>query len=61
MKIENKIDMYLKKMNEESYEEYFKKMLDKFGVSDPGELDDDKKKEFFAAVDAGYKSKDEKE
>ena len=46
--------------NEESelqkkYKEFYAKMLDKFGVKSPGELDDDKKKEFFAAIEKGWK------
>ena len=30
-------------------------MLDKFGVKSPGEMDDAKKKEFFAAIEKGWK------
>jgi hypothetical protein len=34
-------------------------MLEKFGVSSPAELEGDKKKEFFDAVDKGWKGKKE--
>ena len=37
-----------------AYKKYFNKMLDKFGVDSPEDLDDDKKKEFFNAVDKGW-------
>ena len=48
------------KVNEESelqkkYKEFYAKMLDKFGVKSPGGLDDKKKKEFFAAIEKGWK------
>ena len=36
-------------------------MLAKFGVDSPEELDDDKKKEFFDAIDAGWESDDEED
>ena len=47
-------------VNEESelqkkYKEFYAKMLDKFGVKSPGELDDDKKKEFYDAIEKGWK------
>ncbi|NWJ43763.1 hypothetical protein HX837_06130 [Marine Group I thaumarchaeote] len=47
-------------VNEESelqkkYKEFYQKMLDKFGVKSPGGLDDAKKKEFFAAIEKGWK------
>lgn len=42
-----------------AYREYFKKMLKKFGVNSPAELDDNKKKEFFNAVDKGWKGEKE--
>jgi hypothetical protein len=46
--------------NEESklqkeYKAFYAKMLEKFGVKSPGELDDAKKKEFFAAIEKGWK------
>ena len=43
------------------YEKFFRKALKKFGVSNPSELDGDKKKEFFDYVDKNYKSDVEKE
>jgi len=39
------------------YQEYFKGMLQKFGVKSPNELDGEKKKQFFAAVSKGWKGK----
>ena len=46
--------------NEESklqkeYKAFYAKMLEKFGVKSPGELDDDKKKEFYDAIEKGWK------
>ena len=44
----------------QTYKEFMAGMLKKFGVKSPAELKDDKKKEFFDAVDAGWDGKDEK-
>lgn len=41
--------------SKEEYQAFFQKMLKKFGVESPDELDDAKKKEFFDAVDKGWK------
>lgn len=43
----------------EEYQAFFKKILTKFGVSSPTELDDDKKKEFYDYIDANWTSDDE--
>ena len=51
-----------KKLSEDdkaAYKEFFNKMLKKYGVNSPAELSPDKKKEFFNAVDAGWKGKNE--
>ena len=42
--------------DKEEYQKYFKSMLDKYGISSPADLDDEKKKEFFDAVDKGWKA-----
>jgi len=42
---------------ESGYQEYFKGMLQKFGVNSPNELEGEKKKQFFAAVSKGWKGK----
>lgn len=42
-----------------AYQKFFRKMLDNWGVSSPAELDDEKKKEFFNAVDKAWKAKKE--
>ena len=39
----------------EEFEKFFKGMLKKFGVDSPADLDDEKKKEFFNAIDKGFK------
>ena len=39
----------------EEFEKFFRSMLKKFGVSSPAELKGDKKKEFFDAIDKGFK------
>ena len=46
-------------IREEDYRTYFKKMLKKHNVSNPSDLDDAKKKEFFNAVDKGWKAEKE--
>jgi len=43
----------------DDYKAYFDGMLKKFGVNSPKDLDNDKKKAFFNAVDKGWKGKDE--
>lgn len=40
----------------EKYKAYFNSMLKKYGVNSPAELPADKKKEFFNAVDKGWKA-----
>lgn len=49
------LDMNIKEGGE--YQEYFKGMLQKFGVKSPSQLQGDKKKQFFAAVSKGWKGK----
>ena len=39
-----------------AYQAFFKKMLKKFGVTEPDKLEDAKKKEFYDAVDKGWKA-----
>ena len=41
------------------YEKFFMKALKKFGVDEPDELPDNKKKEFYDYVDKNWKAKDE--
>jgi len=48
------------KGDKEAYQKFFQGMLKKFGVKSPAELSGDKKKEFFSAIDAGWKADDEK-
>ena len=43
----------------EDYKTYFKSMLKKYGYSSPADIPADKKKEFFNAVDKGWKGKKE--
>lgn len=47
-------------VTENAYREYFKKMLKKWNVKSPSELNTAKKKEFFNQVDKGWKGKKEK-
>lgn len=52
----------LKEENEDSdsdYQEYFKTMLQKHGYDSPADIPDDKKDDFFNAVDKGYSAKNE--
>jgi hypothetical protein len=46
-------------IGEASYEEFFQSKLNKYGVSSPDEIPDDKKDDFFNEVDAEWKSEDE--
>jgi len=43
----------------EEYEKFFRAALKKFGVSEPDELDDDKKKDFYNYVDANWQGDNE--
>ena len=54
--IEEQMLESVKLLSEDAYKEFFKKMLNKFGVKTPSELSDEKKKEFFNAVDKGWKA-----
>lgn len=42
-------------LGENEYKEYFKSMLKKWGVNSPAQLDPAKRKEFFNAVEMGWK------
>jgi len=46
-------------VSEEDYRTYFKSMLKKWNINSPSDLDKEKKKEFFNAVDKGWKAKKE--
>ena len=39
---------------QEEYQKFFNEKLKEFGVDSPAELDDEKKKEFFNAIDDGW-------
>jgi len=66
-KVDSKIEQYIqegscsskKKLHanykeSSEYQEFFSKALEKFGVSSPDELNDEKKKEFFDYVDSNW-------
>lgn len=57
----HKINERKNKMQEdkERYQKFFKAALKKFGVSSPGELEGEKKKEFFNYVDKNYEADNE--
>jgi hypothetical protein len=58
--LEGVIGDFNRRLSEEgSYETYFQTMLTKWGVKSPTDLPEDKKKEFFDAVNSGWKSSDE--
>jgi hypothetical protein len=48
-----------KEEDDTKYQEYFKAQLKKHGYDSPADIPDDKKDDFFNAVDKGYKAKDE--
>ena len=45
--------------DKEEYQKFFRAALKKFGVSEPDELEDDKKKEFYNYVDANWEGDNE--
>ena len=45
--------------DKEEYQKFFNAALNKYGVSSPDDLDDEKKKEFYDYVDAGWKGDNE--
>lgn len=45
----------------DEYQKFFKSALKKFGANSPGDLEGDKKKEFYDYVDKNWKSDKEKE
>ena len=50
----------IKRLQEDTaYQEFFKKAMDKFGISSIGDLQGDKKKEFFNYIDKNYKAEKE--
>lgn len=50
----------VKRLQEDTaYQEFFKKAMDKFGINSIGELDGEKKKEFFNFIDKNYKADEE--
>lgn len=53
-------EAYLNAISEETYKEFFTKMLKKYGVDEPDKLPDDKKKQFYDEVDKKWKGKKEK-
>jgi len=46
--------------DKEAYQAFFKATLKKFGVTEPDQLEGDKKKKFFDAIDKGWKGDNEK-
>ena len=68
--LQKELEKLLKKLEEgadkdvkgdkEAYQKFFQGMLKKFGVKSPSELSGDKEKEFYDAIDAGWKADDEK-
>ncbi len=47
----------VKRLQEDTaYQEFFKKAMNKFGINSIGELDGEKKKEFFNFIDKNYKA-----
>lgn len=46
--------------DKEAYQKFFNTLLKKFGVASPAELEGDKKKKFYDALDAGWEGDNEK-
>ena len=55
------IDIMVDILESEDYKAYFRAKLRDAGYDSPADIPDDKKKEFFKAVDRGWKSEDETE
>ncbi len=57
------IDVHLHEASgdKEAYQKFFNGMLKKFGVKSADELDDDKKKEFYDEIDAGWEGDNEED
>ena len=47
------------KGDKDEYQKFFRAALKKYGVSEPDELDDDKKKDFYNYIDANWKGDNE--
>jgi len=48
----------IKRLQEDTaYQEFFKKAMNKFGINSIGDLEGEKKKEFFNYIDKNYKAK----
>ena len=56
---ETSLGKNLDENGDKDYKAYFAEMLKKHGYKSPGDIPADKKKEFFNAVDKGYKAKNE--
>ena len=56
---EDDSDIYEASGDKEAYQKFVNTMLKKFGVKSPSELEGDKKKEFYDALDAGWEGDDE--
>ena len=59
-RLRNIINDVLTQEADTAYQEFFRKALEKHGVSSPDELDDEKKKEFFNYVDKNWDAPGEK-
>lgn len=59
-RLRNIISDVLAQEEDTKYQEFFRSALEKYGVSSPADLDDDKKKEFFDYVDANWDAPGEK-
>lgn len=47
--------------DKKEYQEYFNKLLKKYGVKSPEELDEKEKKKFFDEVDKGWEGDNERD
>ena len=47
--------------DKEAYQKFFNGLLKKFGVKSPSELEGDKKKEFYNAIDSGWEGDNEED
>lgn len=58
--VEELVDNYIDILSENAYQDFFREKLKKWGVKSPSQLDDEKKKKFFAEVKKEWKNKKKK-
>lgn len=58
---ETSIEEAAKKGDKEAYQKFFRKALEKFGVTEPDQLEGEKRKEFYDYIDANWEADKEED